>query len=678
MNTSTSPYEFYGPTLCIRAKWLCESGIVSKSNYNNLVDRGGLNILRSGKGKDNYALAEFESIREDVKNQVLQLCPPPQDIHYNVLQDLILPDNDAIQYFATRYTKPDGSFLSFKKQQEYTTNAILLNACKMFMKKHIGRKTKTWCFNQLSTAIAELDKEKYMHKLPNNTRSLQRVYDAYINESYISLVHGGDGNTNAKQVNELIENIVLSIYSMKNKPFATTVHQIYLQFLGGGIDIVNKDTGELFQIESFHKNGSPITLSEATVWNILNNPKNRILVDKYRSGSLEFNNKHRPHHHRHMPIHSMSKISLDDRDLPRKMHNGKRVKAYYAYDVFSGCVIGASYNRDKNNKLFIDCILDMLKFTKTHSTGVPMELEVEHHLVNSYKDDLMKAGNCFPFVRWCNAGNSQEKRAEHFNKAKKYGYEKRYQDGIGRWYAKSEAHRTIVEKVFDNENNTYKEKQFSYEELVADDREIIAKYNNDLHPNQKDYKGMTRMEVLLSRVNPKCAQFNDIIWARYVGEHTTTTIKRSQYMRVQYADYQLPTVDILDRLKINNYEVDAYFIRESDGNIPKIFIYQNDEFICECEKIERYNEATAEHTSRDKYLIGKQSAYVQSFDSKVKIGKTKISKLELIEKNYPSIVAPEEDIIHHNVLQHNEEDEFEALLRNHNEEAIKKQAINQI
>ena len=44
---------------------------------------------------------------------------------------------------------------------------------------------------------------------------------------------------------------------------------------------------------------------------------------------------------------------------------------------------------------------------------MPAQVEVEHHLVNNFADGLMKAGVVFPFVRWCNPGNSQEKRAEH-------------------------------------------------------------------------------------------------------------------------------------------------------------------------------------------------------------------------------------------------------------------------
>lgn len=678
--TTSSPYEFFGPTLCVRGRWLYnEARLITESNYHYHVNKGGLNVVRPGKGRGNSALIEFESIYTSLKEVLIQVAPPPNALEYNLLRDLITPDNEAARYFATTYRKPDGSALKTSKQKEYLTNAIILNACQAFEKKHIIKKTRTWIWQQLSTALNNL--EGYEHSLPSNPRSLQRVSDKYRDGGYKALVHGGEGNSNSRKVNDKLESLILSIYTMKNKPFSKSVQQIYLQFLGGAINIVDTTTGELFDPADFTKDGQPITISEQTVWNYLNDPKNRIIVDKYRSGSLEFNNTHRPHHHRHAPNFSLSKISLDDRDLPRKMHDGKRVKAYYAYDVVSGCVIGASYSKDKDQKLFIDCIRDMLLFLKQESLGVPMEMEVEHHIVNLFKNDLMKAGTCFPFVRWCAAGNSQEKRAEHFNKAKKYGYEKRYQDGIGRWYAKSEAHRTVVEKVFDSENDNYKEKRFDYDFLVADDREVINKYNNDLHPNQKKFKGMTRMQVLLQNVNPKCAQFDEVVWARYVGNHTTTTIRRSQYMRVQYADYQLPSVEYLDLLSTNNREVDAYYIPSPNGNIESIYIYQNDQFICECRKIEKYNEASAEHTSNDKLLIGMQSQFVKSFDDKVKAGKSKIAKLELLQpftsqpvpKELPAVLNDKVEDVDYEV-----EDEFAALLANRDENEIKNTAKNRI
>ena len=673
MNTATSPYEYYGPTLCVRGNWLYEdANVITIENYRNLTQRGHLNVVRPGKGKGNYALVEFESMRPDIKDAVMEIVKPEdlKDLTYNPIQELIKPDSEAISYFATKYTKPDGRGLELSKQKLYCTHAFILNACREFESKHIARKKKGWIWEQISSAVNEL--EGFEHKLPANARALRRVYDKYVADGggYRSLVHGGDGNDNSRKVNDKLERLFLSIYTMKNKPFSSTVHQIYLQFLGGSLDIVDTSTGELFDPQDFYKDGVPLVVSEATVWNYVNDPKNQVLVSKYRSGAHEYQNNHRPHVHRHSPMFSLSKISLDDRDLPRKLSNGKRVKAYYAYDVTSGCIIGASYSRDKDTKLFIDCIRDMLLFLGRGDFGIPMEMEVEHHIVNQFKHDLMLAGTCFPFVRWCNPGNSQEKRAEHFNKKKKYGYEKRYQDGIGRWYAKSEAHRTSVEKIFDGENNNYKERKYEYEQLIEDDKFTIEKYNNDLHPNKKRYPNMTRLDVLKSKINPNCAKFDEVIWARYVGDKTTTTIKRSQYVTVQYEKYALPSPELLTLLEPNNYTVDAYYIPDETGKIDRVVLYQNDHFICECDKIITYNESKAERTELDESIRLGQSKYIAQFDSMVKNDKSRIQKLALIENNYPTIKASQEDVVHQSI-ETDQEDEFADLLNSYDPEYTK-------
>ncbi|KAA5687339.1 hypothetical protein F3G32_28670, partial [Klebsiella pneumoniae] len=107
---------------------------------------------------------------------------------------------------------------------------------------------------------------------------------------------------------------------------------------------------------------------------------------------------------------------------------------------------GYAYNRYKTTELFLDCMRNMFQTLDRNGMYIPAELEVEHHLVSDFADGLMQAGTVFPLIRWCNPGNSREKRAEHKNREKKYGVEKRTQVGIGRWYAKLEANRPKEEK----------------------------------------------------------------------------------------------------------------------------------------------------------------------------------------------------------------------------------------
>ncbi|PKQ69358.1 hypothetical protein BZG01_00020 [Labilibaculum manganireducens] len=652
--------EYYNNILCVEGGWLYGAGdVMSKYSYDANIRRGWIKVERRAC-KGTPALIAYDSIPERFKKVIVdKFGDPHKTTKHNQFKSYIVPDAEALEFYSA-YRLPDGRALPEKAIQEYCTNASFLNALlkvesnKGSQRRALGGSARG-IWEKLASVVDRL-KDEYPHTLPANSRRLKDRLKAYKKDGYMSLVHKNYCNDNSRKVSADLEHLILSLYTLPNKPFSSSVHDMYLQFLGGAIDVADSVTGELFDREAFiDKNGMPILVSDSTIWNYINNPKNRAIVDNVRNDGHYYNDMHRPHHHRHAPAYSLSKISMDDRDLPRKMKDGNRAKAYYAYDVASGCVIGASYSRLKDKSLFIDCIRDMFRNIYNWGYGMPMEVEVEHHLVNNYKDDLMKAGTIFPFVRWCNPGNSQEKRAEHFNRAKKYGYEKKYQDGIGRFYSKLEANRPKQEKIFDEHNDNYKEKTFTFDELVADDLFIIEKFNNRLHPKQKLYKGLTRMEVMQRNLNPNLANIDKPVLAKCIGEKVKTTIRRSQYVRVQYADYQLPSPQVLEMLEPNNYSVVAYYIPEKDQTIGDVYLYQDGDFIAKCEKIETYNEAKAEQTEKDDIAYQNQAKYVAEFDKMTKTGKKKLSKIHVIDnaERFESVKA---EMVKIPTLPNNKED----------------------
>jgi hypothetical protein len=275
---------------------------------------------------------------------------------------------------------------------------------------------------------------------------------------------------------------------------------------------------------------------------------------------------------------------------------------------------------------------------------MPLEVEVEHHLVGLFKDDLMKAGVVFPFVRFCAPGNSQEKHAEQFNRQKKYGYEKRYQDGIGRFYAKQEANQTGGERVYEDATNKYviKEQTYSFEQLVADDLAMIEAYNNGQHRNQKMYKDKTRLEVLHGNLNPDLAEINRAVLVRYIGDCTVTTIQRNMYCQVQYSDYMLPSPELLARLAPNNYTVQAYYM--PGDTIERVYIYQNNEFICECARVQTFSTSQAETTDTDTAAMTTQAQYIAKFDKMVKGGRSNLAAVKSI-KNLQQYEAVEVEAV---------------------------------
>ena len=601
--------------------------IMSIPNYKKLAAKEKINVVRSGRGLGGYVLVEIATMPLRFQERIkLKYGDMKEDVIRNWLGSHYHIDAKAREFY-TRFRFDNGDALPPEHIQEYTVNASVIEAVMRamedatFMRKAMKAGPVNW--GELAGAISYYQAE-FGHTLPvSSNRFKKRVNDFKAN-GYESLISRKFMNQNRRKVTYDIERLLLSIDAQPEQPFNTTVWEQYNLFVQRELELYDPETGEVLNPADFtDKDGNPLVLSPATVANYLNNPKNKALRGKLHMSQWDFNNAYRPYHLRSIGEYSLSKVSLDDRDLPRPMKDGNRVKAYYAYDVVSGAVVGYAYNRYKTTELFLDCMRNMFQTLDRNGMYIPAELEVEHHLVSDFADGLMQAGTVFPLIRWCNPGNSREKRAEHKNREKKYGVEKRTQVGIGRWYAKLEANRPKEEKVYDEKNNTYKVKTYSYEELVADDIRAIETFNAQPHPNQKRYPGMSRWDVLCAHQNPNLAPWDKAVLYRFIGQHTETTIRQNTYCTVMYNQYGLPSPEIIEKLEPRNYKVDAYYLPDADGTINEVYIYQNGRYIATCKPVARYNENTAEQTEYDKAAYTEQSKYVAQFDKMMKDGKIK-------------------------------------------------------
>ena len=609
--------------------------IMSVPNYKQLSARKKINVVRRGGGMGEYALIEVATLPRRFRERVTAKYG---EMEQNVLRDWFerhyRVDAEARSWF-TRFRFADGSPLPPDKINEYTVNASVLQAVVAvmadtnIMRKAMQGTTINW--GEMTGVISYFQAE-FGHTLPLSPHRFRERVTTFQKQGYESLISKKFKNQSARKVNYGIERLILSLDSRPERPYNTTVAEMYNMFVRGELTVADPETGEWYDPANYtDKNGDPLVLSEATIANYLNTAKNKALRSKLHDTQWDFNNRYRPYHVRRNGVYALSKISLDDRDLPRPMSNGQRVKAYYAYDVVSGCVVGRAYSRLKTTDLFLDCMRDMFQTLDRNGWYMPAELEVEHHLVQNFADGLMKAGVVFPLIRWCNPGNSREKRAEHLNRAKKYGVEKRMQVGIGRWYASLEANRPKVDKVYDELNNTYKEATYTYEQLVADDLAAIETFNHQLHPNQKMYPGMSRWDVLASRQNPDPRPCAKPYLYRYTGNFTTTTIKQNMFCTVQYQQFRLPSPRDIEKLEPRNNKVEAYWLADADGNIGEVYLWQGEKYIATCKLLERYNEATAEQTQADRDAYTEQSKYVSQFDKMMR--EEKITKVAVIERD---------------------------------------------
>ncbi len=689
-NTYYDYKKFNGAlVLSIPAKLLYDTWrLISYEYYKKLCVRGKLIRTVEGKGKNNQAWVSFHDLPEikgiDLKAYTIAKLGNPEDVVVvNELEKYIEPDPRAVDFYA-EHRKPNGKELTYEKQREKRTNCEIFNAIETILKDRLksrlfGRK-KAEIWNNISEAINNLnpkDKDgnikqpiKWHYNLPKKPRPLQTRYKQYINNPnrYMTFIHKGEGSQNARIVDKQIERLILSLYCLPNKPYAKSTHDVYLQFLGGAQEIFDFETGEVFnRLDFFDKDDQPIELSESTIKYYINKPENQILIAKVRNGDYDFNHKMRPHVNRYHGKYSMSKITLDDRDIMHtKTKEGDRVKAYYAFDDMSGALIGIAHSRKKTADLFLDCIRNMFQFTTSYGLATPMQMEVEHHLVSDFKDGLMKAGNIFSFVRWCNPTNSQEKTAERHIRNKKLGVEKANHQHVGRFYARLESNRVTLPKIYDEYNDNYKEATAEYEQIVAWELEEQKQYNNELHPDQKYFKGKTRLQVFLEKINPELPKLNKPLLSKFIGEHTQTSIRRNQYVTVQYEKYQLPTPQTIMMLAPNNYKVDAYYMPTAKGEINEVYLYQNDVFICECKPVPRFNRANAEWTEQDEAKYHEAMKYIKQFDAWSKeLVKEKTTKVG-ISKATQAIDVPFEVVVP--TPEEPQEQDFEYLFKNDSEE----------
>lgn len=616
--------EFFDNKLCISFRELVDGGIMTVPNYKYMASSGRIKVARRGGGaKGNGALIVIDSLPTSYKEKVEEKYPGGNAA---LLRGWIISnyelDQAAVAFFMDWAARQSSDKASDELARKYAINASVLNTCiKLYNRSRDYRKLmgEKYDWSMMATTIETL-REEFGHDLPASTLRFRKKVNEYKQYGYECLISGKFGNQIARKVDHKTERLICSIAVLPNKPFNSNVHEMYMSFVCGELDVYDLSTGEIYNPDDFtDKNGDPKELSESTIRNVLNKPSNKLLVEHALSSYTTFMHEQMPHVHRHNGEFSLSQITMDDVDLTRKLKDTKqRVHAYYAYDVVSQCVVGASYGRKKDQMLVVDCFRDMFRLIERNGWGIPAGIEVENHLMSEYKEGFLQAGVAFNFVHFCAPQNSQEKYAEPLNGAKKRSVIHKNHAGIGRFYGKGKW-RTEYKKVSDEFNDTYEDREyFSFEQLVADDRRDSAEWNNTLHPNQKKYPGMTRWQVLMANINPTLHKYDKLTLSRFIGERVETSIRRNSTVRVAYEDWWLSDTSVLERLQPNDYKVTAYYLPDEEGKPTDVYIFQGDRYIDKVEKVETYNRVLAEQTEEDVVNYIEQQKKISSFGKYVR------------------------------------------------------------
>jgi len=607
-------FEYNGFTVITKANWL-DAGLSDTDLWNDSRS-GKLTIVE--KARDGLSLIDFNSLSLKRKSVI-------QSKFGNVNQSLAKEETQPVysveidqqaRAFYEMFQKQDGKTLTDDQVDEYTFKASILKGVKdglqrqnQQLAKSGGRikKEKLWManFEWYCKRCSELGIRHL-----KNVRSFEREFKAFLNDGYRSVLHGQLGNDSSRKVSKSTEHLLLALWRKTDKPFVEGVHADYLEFVNGNKEFYDKKSGECFFPGDFRYKGRPLDLSVGTVWNYLKDVLNNTAVYADRNGNFEYNTKMRPKHNRHTGKYSLSKVSMDDRTLSRKSVRGW-VNSYMAVDVVSGYWFRPAYIVGRPTA---DTVYEAFRnmFCELDELGLPSpaELEVEHFLMKNFS----WLNSVFPHIRFCNSPT--EKRAEHAIKALKYGASKKAGHSRGRWYAKHEAYSVVRNKV----DGDFVEPEFQPQTIVADDLADIEAHNNELHPLQNTFPGMTRKEVFMKFVNPELTAIEKWKLYRYIGNVQDCTIYNNDYVMANNETFELADLNCLRKLKPNNRKVEAYWLPTESGSVETVYLYQDEMYIGEATNraLKSYNECTVERTETDHQNMLYQHGRIAKFDKKIK------------------------------------------------------------
>lgn len=604
----------------------CLAPVTSIDSYYKMVQRGHINVVRQGKGKGNTALIDYNSLPVALRDKVDRRLGTDA-VHVATIKKWFSEhyhrDRGAMEYYPKRLRELNLS-LSLERiaqlAEEYTANASVLMAVKSLqadirLLKRVMGGSKVVRWEQLASAISYY-KQEVGHTLPQSAPRFRKALREFEEHGYESLISKKFGNQQTRKVDRDTLYLLLALDNDDTRPYNSTVAERYNNFVEGLLTVYNPETGELYDPSKYK------SLSETTVANYLSTPEAKALRGKVHDDYQTWRGKNQPFVLRKRPTMSLSKISLDDRDLKLKVNWREQgiseivsLKIYIAYDLASQAIIGYSFSGKKRHDIFIGCLRSTFRTLLANNLPCPYEAEVEQHLVSDFKESIMRPGALFPEPYFLAPGNSQAKGAEHMNRLFKYQTEKEYIPNTGRHYARLDANQTNEEKSFDEHNDRFKAKVWAYEDAVAFYEGLIYEYNHSPHSNTAYWGGRTRWEVLMESVNPQLAAIDTHKLATLIGEHRSTSVRRG-HIKANYRSFALSPEGV-GKLKSRDGKVDAYWWEQVEGEMGEVHIYEGGRYIETAEEICRVNEAKAEQTEADRHLLHQQLQRVKAYDAHI-------------------------------------------------------------
>ena len=218
-------YLMINGTTALTVNDWCAAGL-SYAQFNHDSKEGELSIIR--RGLNGNTLFDVRSIRRPERIAAIEAKFGPIEQSEQAALYQAKPDTEA-RVFYTSYRKADGTPLEARLIEQYTNRASLLEALKRGLetqraeRARVGKKVKMGEWYQEAMSWYNGQREQYPCAEISNARSFERVFKAYCNEGYSSIVSKAIGNDNSRKVSVKTENLIVALWRTNGKPFTSTV-----------------------------------------------------------------------------------------------------------------------------------------------------------------------------------------------------------------------------------------------------------------------------------------------------------------------------------------------------------------------------------------------------------------------------------------------------------------------
>lgn len=582
-------------------------------------------IKRAQRACRNRAvLINFDTLPLHIQNDL----GDPRKVNH-ILERYYKRDSQAVDFYSDHTTK-DGNYILPEAQERYVINASLMMALtQLKADREQERINKGGSLRGILTTLATdaesfkeimLAKFGYSHNVPTSKR-FKIAFRDFRRDGYISLIKDRKGASiqNARKVNEEAIQLFNNMFaSQRHKPTPTEIANQYNAFILGKLEVINTDTGEVYNPKDFK------TISNGSIRSYLKKWENQIGNEAVRNGDRQkLMTKFDPYHSFTQPQLAGSIISVDDRQPPFEYEKGKRMWFYNGIDLASECITTWVYGKSKEG-IILEFYRQMIRNYHEWGFNIPNELECESSLNSSYRGSFLKEGQMFQDVT-VYANKARSKRIEAYYKPLRYQIEKKREGWIARPFSRSEA----------NQISNVKRKLIPYQQLTDECLADIQTWNNMEHSKAE---GMTRWEYFCANQNPDVKPTNYKAILPHLGEHTKSScnagITRFNSKKWLLGDHgKINTGEKLISLMklVEGKTFDIYWLNGNDYKIIKALVYMDGRYICELLPKPVPNKARIEQTDADREGFTLMQRYEATVNGFMKVQKNSLEKVTIID-----------------------------------------------